>query len=442
MRPTVPFALAALLALGSVERVARAQGTLTLGEAIGMAHAASPDLRAAVAEIDRADAEHDKAISAYLPRLSASVSGGGQIVRDTLPPIRAPFTLEPYDLRAGSADGRADLRWTLWDFGKTSGAAGAAARTRDARAHGASAAKAEVTRAAATLFLTVIYDAQLVDSKKISLRHRARHAALAKALVDKGVRAPIDEARARLHLEAARQDVAAAEGRLLVDRAKLAEVLGVDPDALGVPAKPVLPSMDEAPRAAAARAERSRPEIAAAAASVLAGEETLDAARAQYLPSLSLSGTGSYRLTRYDVEPNAVPRAEVSGQLTITVPIFDAHTPAAVAEARASLAATEAKETLLRRRAKTEAAVAALELRTARALDARARDLATSTQAALGVVEARYQSGLASPLELVDAETSDLDARDALFAAEYRRQVATVDLAIATGRAALLGGRP
>jgi len=438
-RPAAIATMVVALLAGSAAH-AQDEATLSLADAIHLAHASSPDLRAAAARTARADAEHDAAIAGYLPRVSATVSGTGAYLRDTLPPIREPFTLEPYTIRSGAGEGRAELRWTVWDFGRTSSAAHAAVARREAGEHDEAAAKATLTKNVARFFFQVVFDEDVVASKKSSLDKRARHAAIAKALVERGVRTPLDEVRARLSLEAARHDLALAEAHLASDRARLAGTLGVE--TLGRLARAKLSVTDGSPRAAAKHAESDRPEVASASAEVRARDEAVDAARAQYLPSIGLTVGASYRLTRYlDVGRDMIPRNDVSGALVVSIPIFDAHTIATVATAQADLAASRARQEKVRRDVRTEAEVATIELRSGRELLARAKELSASAHATLTVMEARYQSGLATPLELVDAESSDVDAREAVLAAELRLAVAMVETAVATGRSAMLEAR-
>jgi outer membrane protein TolC len=52
----------------------------------------------------------------------------------------------------------------------------------------------------------------------------------------------------------------------------------------------------------------------------------------------------------------------------------------------------------------------------------------------LTVVQARYVQGLSDPLELIDAENSDADARVAVVNAELAHALAEVRLIVATGR--------
>jgi outer membrane protein TolC len=126
--------------------------------------------------------------------------------------------------------------------------------------------------------------------------------------------------------------------------------------------------------------------------------------------------------------------------VTVTVPIFEPAVGAQVDAAKAELAGAHAREERARRQARLEATEAALSLKAAKAALTRAQELESAASSALVVIEARYASGLATPLELVDAETQDNDARETLMAAELRLHLATVDVLVSTGRARALEG--
>ncbi|MBX3187578.1 MAG: TolC family protein [Labilithrix sp.] len=414
-----------------------AAGMISLRDAVKMAVKASPDEQAAAARVARADAEEDIAVAGWLPRAEVGVRGGASAERGTF-----LFRQDHFVINSAHGEARAGLRWTVFDFGRTSNAASAAEATHASAKHGLEATRIGVARQAASAYVTVLADEQLVGSKKIAVKHRTRFAAIAKGLVAQGVRPALDEQRAKVNLEAARHDLAIAEARLAIDRARLAVMLGLEPSRLPPLAQVTLPGAEDDAARATAVGEKSRPEVAQANTEVEASDRRVDAARAGWLPRVDVDVNGSYRLTRFDFADGMIPRAEATGVVAITVPLFDATIPARVDAARADLAAAQAREERVRRQVRLEAYEAAVSLKAARTLKVRARELSSSAQQALALIDARYASGLATSIELVDAEQADLDAREALIGAELRVQLATVDLFAATGRTSELGVSP
>jgi outer membrane protein TolC len=408
---------------------------LTLREVVALATKSNPDAIAAQARIDRAEADGSLATARYLPSVDAKVIGGANAVQDTL-----IFRNDHYTMSTTHAEGRVDLRWTLYDFGRTSNAVAAAGASTESAEHSSKATKATIAQRAAQLYVTVAFDQNIVASKRTAVKHRTRFAAIARALVDKGVRPAIDETRANVLLQAARHDLTMAEARLQIDRARLAMVAGVEVSQVERVAAPLLPSVDDDLGKAVERSERARPDVAAAVSDVEASDHRVDSARAGWLPRIGVDAGASYRFTRRDFDDLTVPRREAIAMVTVTVPIFEPTVGAQVDAARADLAVAHAREERTRRQAKLEATEATLGLKAAKAALARAKDLESAASSALTVIEARYASGLATPLELVDAETQDNDARETLMAAELRLHLATVDVLVSTGRAKALEG--
>jgi len=408
----------------------RAAGTLALREVTRMALRASPEDRVAVAQMARAEAESDAASAAYLPRADVGVRAAGQIERGNL-----LLRQETYVVHGGFAEARAGVRWQLHDFGRTAAIGAAADASRAAAQHGRDAARVAVVQRVAAAYFTVLFDEQVVVSRRTAVKQRGRFAAIAKGLVGQGVRPALDEARAKVNLEAAQHDLTVAETRLAIDRARLAVQIGLAPDRLPALASVSLPTnVDEEAARAAASSERERPEVHQAGAEVEAEEHRVAASRAAYLPRVDLDAGGAYRLSRFDYADTLIPRADVSAGITVTVPLFDATLGARVDASRAEQAAAQGRDEAAHRRARLEGYEAAVSLRAARALELRARALESAAVTALAVTEGRYASGLATALEVVDAEESDAEAREGRLAAELRVQIATVGVMVAMGK--------
>jgi outer membrane protein TolC len=407
---------------------------MTLRSAIHLALKSAPDGRVADARVQRAEAEHDLAMSAYMPRIETSLRAGATSLQDTLLLQATQFSMS-----TRYAEGRGDIIINIYDFGKTSNYVKASNANEDAAAAGREAARASIRRHTAELYCVILYDDQVLQAKRSALRHRTKFVALAHGLVTQGVRPALDEARAKVALEAAKTDVIVAESRLATDRARLASVLGQEPDRLPPLANVALPSVkDDA--SAAARTAETRPDVASVSHEARAAERRVDAAWAGHLPRIGVDIGGSYRMTYRDFDDATVPRRELMGTASLTVPLFDASINAQVDIARADAAAARAREERVRRDAKLDARDASLSLRSARALKDRAKEFYNAADTVFQVVEARYQSGLATPIELIDAESSEVEARETLAGAELKLQLATLAVLVATGHSESLEG--
>jgi multidrug efflux system outer membrane protein len=346
----------------------------------------------------------------------------------------------PFVFYAQSAEARANLRWTLLDFGKTSSSVEAAVERSEEARQALETERANTSETAASLFLQIIHDDRLVDARKTSLKNRQRYAIFAKALVERGIKSGIDDLRARVAVESAKTELLRAESKALEDRVRLGALLGVPLARLQNLVKVAIPSPTdlESPEKAAAVALATRSEVKGAEADVRARDALVGAARAQYLPTVSLSLDAAYKQSNFDVVDGLVPRLEGTGGVVLSFPIVDPHVWTNVRVAELDAALSRGQLARVKQSIGVEAQAAAIELQSARALLSRAKEQAAAAEGALLVIEARYQSGVSNPLELVDAETNDTDAREGVAAAQLKVDLAALSLAMATNRDAPL----
>ncbi|HEV8200031.1 MAG TPA: TolC family protein [Candidatus Polarisedimenticolia bacterium] len=421
-----------------------AQAPLTLTRALELARQRAPALVAARAQVRSAEAGADEQRSAYLPSVAAIVSVTGASVRDTepAPPPIGRFTSVDH---SASGSGTASLRWTVYDFGRTGSAVDAAAAGASAASARAAAADLDVAAAVASAFVTLHHRRRLREVAGAIVAQRERLAVIAKGLVKAALQPPLEELRAASRAEAARVLLAGAETDLDDARAALASLLALDAAAPLPLAAPRLPQIDPGPvptpaalvasdPAIAARSAEELPSVAAARADHDARVAAARAAAARYRPALALSIDASYALARHADFDASLDTRQATGTLAVSVPILDLSIAPGVARARADAEAARAAADQARRDAVTEAARAALAVRTTGAAVEHARRAAEVAATVLEVVQARYVRGLSSPLELIDAESADADARVAAVKAELARDLAIVRVYAATGR--------
>lgn len=434
--PLVPAVLSAFAVLTVTVRSSAEPAQMTLPEALKLAESAAPSLQISKLRAERALAEEAVAKLPRYPRVFGSLAGSALALRDTLPPLRSV----PFVFYSQSAEARANLRWTLLDFGRTSSSVEAAEERSEEARQAVETERASTTEMAASLFLQIVHDDRLVEARKISLKNRQRYAIFAKALVERGIKSGIDDLRARVAVESAKTELLRAESKAQEDRVRLGALLGVPTARLQNLAKIAIPSPTdlEAPEKAAAVALSTRSEIKGAEADVRARDALVGAARAAYLPTVSLSLDGAYRQSNFDVIDGLIPRAEASGGVVVSFPIVDPHVWTNVRVAEVDAALSRGQLTRVKQSVGVEAQYAAIELQSARAILSRAKEQASAAEGALLVIEARYQSGVSNPLELVDAETNDTDAREGVASAQLKVDLAALSLLMATSRDAAL----
>jgi outer membrane protein TolC len=166
----------------------------------------------------------------------------------------------------------------------------------------------------------------------------------------------------------------------------------------------------------------------------------VDAALAAYRPALAFAASGFYVITYRDSDAFTRKSFGASGGLTMSVPLFDATLGPKLDDAKNDLAAATAVRLQTRVTVRTEARTAALLVERAASRAALAERAAASASEVVAITLARYEKGLAAPLELLTAEADDATARGARVQAAQARALSVVRLLAATGRLAMLGG--
>lgn len=425
---------ALLLAL-LVPRVAAAQAPqLTLGQALTLGLRRAPELHYARALASAANARVSEQESAYYPTVHASATGTASAARDMQAlgdPERTASAVTSYSAAAGVS---ADLRWTLYNFGRTSAAVAAALESAAAAAASVTDNDRRFRAELASAYIAAHYKERLQGVAQETLSQRERLAEIAKGLVQAGLQPPVETIRASARVEGARLQLVAAETEARDAYAQLAGLLSLTPEQPLRLVEPQLPGGLPSAESAAMDAGERLPSVSSAAAQTRASRENVNAAWAEYLPSISLTVDPNYTLTRSDLADPLLHARGVVGQLIVTVPVFDLALGARVKAAASERAATEALEQLARRNARTEALRAVRVLRGAQLSVVSAQRAADAAKNVLAVVQARYLQGLADPVELIDAVSSDEEARVQRTQSELDRALAHVRMLNATAQ--------
>ncbi len=196
-----------------------------------------------------------------------------------------------------------------------------------------------------------------------------------------------------------------------------------------------LPSFSQARK----EAGESNPEVDAASKSRQAAQQNLDAARAGYLPALTFDYYYGIDANQFAAETTLHDGEQIqnrgySAQATLTVPIFTwGATHSKVKAARAEQDVAQANVEYARRKAAGDMEQFYHEAQAA------GEDLKTRQEAYTDAVESRrltllqYQSGDATALEVVSAQTTVETESSALYDAKTRYATALANLATLTG---------
>jgi outer membrane protein TolC len=326
-----------------------------------------------------------------------------------------------------------NAQWTVYDFGRTAGAvANADGQLANAEAT-LHATELTIVSNVAKAYVNLVYDERLRDVAQQTVDSREELVTLDKALIKAGLQPPVEQLRAEARAKAARSNLASAEGVALDARAVLAALLALDPSFDFDVAAPRLrrPNIDVNQAMLAAS---SLPSVIAAFDTVAADKGVLRTAKSLYLPSVGLQLNASYQAVRLDTLQNLATTGSASALVTVSQAIFDPTIAPKIRAARYNMENATGLAEQAKRDAKEEAARAVVGMTAAATTLDAARKSAEAAAAVRAIIRARYVQGLANPLELIDAESADADARTQVAQSQLADALAVIRLYIAIGR--------
>lgn len=410
----------AILAAAALAAAPAAPKLLTLDDAVALARARHPDLRAARAEVTAAEARSDETRAALLPQVGASASYARQGSGTGADAVRR---------NAWSAGGSVDQ--LVWDFGRSVGALRAAQASATATGAGAHETERTVVRAARRAYAEAQARRRLVDVARENAAFAQAQLEKVQALVEVGSKPRSDLAAARSDAALARVDEVQARWAYDVARAALAQAIGAEGGAfeVGDDAMPALPGEDGTAAALLGGALADRPAVAQLAAELRAQDATVASARAAFLPALSVGASGAEAGARADaLEPTW------SAGATLTWSLYDGGATAArVREARATRVGLAAQEDALRQQLRLELEEALAAVQGAKASLEAADAALASAREQVALAEARYQTGSGTLLELSQARATRATAAGKVVQAQWDLSAARADLALALG---------
>ncbi len=413
---------------------------LSFADAVRLASGEVPVVALATLRTTEADARVRQARAALLPSLSL---GGAWVNRDfnskslgiPFPPqFNLPNPVPPFD----NYDGRVTVTQTLFDWSSVARVRAAGAQADGSRAErGVTVEGAALT--AALAYLRAARGQAAVAARQADSALAAELVGLAQAQKAAGVSGAIDVTRARTQL-------VTAEGLLIVarnqmDRARIdvTRALGLDPATPLTLTDSLAPTLGaaEVPAerdAAVTAALAGRPDLGAELARGVAARRSGTAIRAERLPRVGVEADyGVNGLTG----PSALSTRQVA--LQVTLPILDGfRREARAAEQDAVVRESQVRESDLRWQIAAEVDAALLDLRSAQAQQAVAAEQLRLAEDELAQSRERFKAGVAGNIEVINAQTNLIRARDTEIDARFAAATARISLARAAGVARTL----
>jgi outer membrane protein TolC len=290
-----------------------------------------------------------------------------------------------------------------------------------------------VVLAVAGTYLQMLATAARVDSQRAQVENARAVNQQAEVRKTAGTNSRIDVVRTLVELETQRQRLNALEADVRKQKIGLARLIGLPLDrqvilseALGFPPLTVPDSAAEIRHAFA-----SRPDLKAAQAQVQAAERVVSAARAERLPSASISG---------DFGVSGPNPASTHGVFAVTgsvsVPIWlRGRVKADIEQAEATLAQRKAELADQQGQVEQEVRTALIELETAVGQVRLAQQNRGYASETLREARDRFGLGVATTVEVVQAQEQVASAESDYVSSLYSFELARVALARATGEA-------
>ena len=440
-KPLITLILA-LVSAASLRAQTPTPVRLSFANAVRQATGVSPDTAPPVVEIagfraDAASARVRQARAGLLPSLSLSGSWANRNFNSKAQGISfpgVPTIIGPFN----AYDGRARLTQTIFDFSNLGRVNAANGQVRAANAERSAVVEASAQNVALA-YARAIRAQAVVTARGADSALARELVGLAVAQQQAGVSASIDVTRAKSQLAEAAGQLVVAENQL--DRAKidLARALGLDPAtpiALTDTLTAQLGAADvPADRdAAVAQAVAARPDLAAEIARGAAARTSASAISAERLPRLDLEA--DYGLSGVRM-PDAITTRQVAIQ--VTLPILDGfRREGRLAEQQAVVRESDVRSRDLRLQVAADVDAARLDLRSAAARQGIAADRLQLAAQEVSEARQRFKAGVAGNIEVINAQSSLLRARDADIDARFAAVTARIALARSVGSARTL----
>jgi outer membrane protein TolC len=402
-----------------------------LPEAIQFGLQYNPRLRAALAAIERARGQEAVAFAPFLPQidmLNRYVATG----KSTLPGSPGPTgvvnitVIGPYQVYQSELQ----LQWTLYDFGRTAGRYGQASLREKITRLQALRAKETVAYDVAVAYFQALEAAAF---RRIAVETVRRAQAVledVRARREGGVALRDDVLRGEVQLSESRDALVRAEDAEIAALARLNNAMGRDASLPLRPGEGPSPGLFAAALAECLqRAATQRPEVGVARDRVAVAQFGREAARGEFLPSLTMKGS----LGRIEGE-NVVGGWQEGVAIQLNVPLYHGGANRGnlrSAEADISQALADAQGVL--NDISLEVTVAHRGVVSAQARAQLARPAVEQSTEALRVIRGRYRNGTATPTDVIDAETARTRAEQRYASARIEYLSALARLAYVLG---------
>ncbi|MBI5827536.1 MAG: TolC family outer membrane protein [Deltaproteobacteria bacterium] len=419
----VVFSILAFLLLAGEGLSLAGEGTLTLAEAYRLAIENHETVKTAVEGVAQAESGVDKATSRLLP----SVTATGSYTRYTEKKLSGTMAIQPDDSTT------LDLKVTqsLYSGGKEWSARRQAKIGAEISRLGLDAAKEHIILATANAYFGVLKARKDVEIKDAALKRARERARVADANFKAGTVTKTAVLRAEAEAAGAEAELTRAGSRLLDADNSLRRLIGGAGEVnVDEPARQAL--SDTGVEELVKTALEHRRAYKQSVLDEKAAGEAVSYAKGNFLPSLSLVG----EYTHKDQDPQTTFYVEnsTSASVVLTYPIFEGGLRRAeLSEARSRFRESELRRLGLKRDIEVEVREAYNNRAAVRAVIDSYEKQKSFAEEDYRMVFEQYKWGLATTLDVIDADTTLISAQRSLMNARYDLELASLQLKYSTG---------
>ena len=383
------------------------------------------DVRTAVAAIDEFRAQYRATRGALLPELT----GNGEAGRNEL--VFGTFGAQTFDVYRATAD----LSWELDLLGRVRRSTQAARADLTVRQEDRRALELSLISDVATGYVDLREADRNLEIARRTLTSRQLTLALARQRLDQGLISELDVRQFEAEVASPAASVADFERQVAQQENALSVLVGRNPGAIARGRSLTeLAARIPVPAGVPSALLEHRPDVRGAEAALRAATARIGVAEAARLPTFVISGqygTQSTEFSKWFGSGTKIWQAFAG----VSVPLFTQGRPGGeqvnVARARAEQARSRYEQTVLVAVREVEDALVAL--RTAQDRAAAQQRQVVALRRALELANMRYQNGVSSYLDVLDAQRGLFGAELSLTQAERDQLVAAVQLYKAVG---------
>jgi len=290
----------------------------------------------------------------------------------------------------------------------------------------------ETALAAKNLFFNLLLAGQQVGTQEEQVRYAQENVRITEARLRQGIVSRFDVLTAQTALSTAQQQLIGAQDQQSLAQADLSYLIGTDPDQPLTLQTPALPPLDQAVnlRQTTQAALVRRPEVRQATVNVSEARRLVKLAGSTLLPTLGLVASGE----RASIASQLVPQSYASLTAQLAVPLDDGGaTRSRVRSARVDVDTQVLTLDQVKLSVSLEVRQATVNIRSAQAQVAAAQTGVARAQEALRLAYLRYQGGLGTFLDVLNALAQLAQTRTNLANAEFQYQTGLAQLVRATG---------